>query len=47
MASKRGADPGQVYSALQKAGRIREIERGITEDRVFEYLMARNTVEQA
>ncbi len=47
MASKRGADVGQVYAALQKAGRLREIERGITEDRVFEWLLARNTVEQA
>jgi trigger factor len=47
MAAKRGADTGQVYAALQKAGRIREIERGITEDRVFEWLVARNTVVQA
>jgi trigger factor len=47
MAAKRGADTGQVYSALQKAGRLREIERGITEDRVFEFLLAQNTVEQA
>ena len=47
MAAKRGADAGQVYSALQKAGRLREIERGITEDRVFEFLLAQNTVEQA
>lgn len=47
MAAKRGADAGQVYSALQKAGRLREIERGITEDRVFEFLLAQNTVEPA
>jgi trigger factor len=47
MAARRGADTGQVYAALQKAGRIREIERGITEDRVFEWLLAQNTVEQA
>ncbi|MGH7655601.1 MAG: trigger factor [Gemmatimonadaceae bacterium] len=47
MAAKRGADAGQVYSALQKAGRLREIERGITDDRVFEFLLAQNTVEQA
>jgi len=45
MAAKRGADAGQVYSALQKAGRLREIERGITDDRVFEFLLAQNTVE--
>ena len=45
VASKRGADPGQVYASLQKAGRLREIERSITEDKVFKYLMAQNTVE--
>jgi trigger factor len=47
MAEKRGVNPGQVYAQLQKAGRLREIERGITEDRVFAWLLARNTVEQA
>jgi trigger factor len=47
LAAKRGADTGQVYAALQKAGRLREIERGITEDRVFEWLLSKNTVEQA
>ncbi|HEY3285692.1 MAG TPA: trigger factor [Gemmatimonadaceae bacterium] len=47
MAEKRGANAGQVYAQLQKAGRLREIERGITEDRVFAWLLERNTVEQA
>ncbi|MDQ8155392.1 MAG: trigger factor [Gemmatimonadota bacterium] len=47
MAEKRGVNPGQVYAQLQKAGRLREIERGITEDRVFAWLLERNTVEQA
>jgi trigger factor len=45
VASKRGADPGQVYASLQKAGRLAEIEASITEDKVFEWLMARNEVE--
>ena len=45
VAEKRNADPGQVYASLQKAGRLREIERSITEDKVFEWLKARNTVE--
>jgi len=35
-----------MYAALQRAGRLREIERGITEDRVFEWLLAKSTVEQ-
>ena len=45
VASKRGAEPGQVYASLQKAGRLREIERSITEDKVFKYLLEKNTVE--
>jgi len=45
VAAKRGAEPGQVYSSLQKAGRLREIERSITEDKVFKYLLEKNTVE--
>ena len=44
-ASKRGADPGQVYASLQKAGRLKELERSITEDKVFKWLLERNTVE--
>jgi trigger factor len=47
MAEKRGANPGQVYAQLQKAGRLQELERGITEDRVFAWLLSHNTVEQA
>jgi len=47
VAAKRGAEPGQVYASLQKAGRLKEIERSITEDKVFAWLMEQNTVEQA
>ncbi len=43
-ASKRKASPGEVYASLQKAGRLREIERAITEDKVFKWLLERNTV---
>ena len=45
VASKRNADPAQVYASLQKAGRLREIEHSITEDKVFAWLLERNTVE--
>lgn len=45
LAVKRGQNPGQVYAALQKAGRLTELERGITEDRVFKWLFERNTIE--
>lgn len=44
VAQKRGADPGQVYASLQKAGRLKEIERSITEDKVFNWLIGRNEV---
>ena len=44
VASKRGADPGQVYASLQKAGRLREIEQSITEEKVFAWLMERNDI---
>jgi trigger factor len=44
VASKRGADPGQVYASLQKAGRLREIEQSITEEKVFTWLLGRNEV---
>jgi trigger factor len=44
-AEKRGGDPGQMYAALQKAGRLKELERTITEDKVFTWLLERNTVE--
>jgi trigger factor len=45
VAGKRNADPAQVYASLQKAGRLREIEHSITEDKVFAWLLERNTVE--
>jgi trigger factor len=45
VASKRNADPAQVYASLQKAGRLKEIEHSITEDKVFAWLLDRNAVE--
>jgi trigger factor len=44
MASKRNADVSQVYMSLQKAGRLKEIEQAITEDKVFAWLLERNEV---
>ena len=46
LAQKRGAKVGEVYAALQKSGRLKEIERSITEERVFAWLLSRNAVEQ-
>jgi trigger factor len=45
LASKRGTEPGQVYASLQKAGRLKEIEQGLTEEKVFKWLLEKNTVE--
>ncbi|NUQ12236.1 MAG: trigger factor [Gemmatimonadaceae bacterium] len=45
LASRRGTDAGKLYASLQKAGRLKEIERSITEDKVFRWLLAQNTVE--
>lgn len=45
VASKRGSNPSEVYASLQKAGRLREIERSITEEKVFSWLKERNTIE--
>ena len=47
LAAKRSIEPGQLYASLQKAGRLRELERSITEERVFSWLLERNTMEQA
>jgi FKBP-type peptidyl-prolyl cis-trans isomerase (trigger factor) len=45
LASKRGVNPGQLYASLQKAQRLSELERGITEDKVFAWLFEKNTIE--
>ncbi len=47
LAGKRGIEPGQLYASLQKAGRLRELERRITEERFFTWLLGHNTIEQA
>ena len=44
LAEKRGTQPGALYASLEKAGRLKELERGITEERVFAWLFERNTI---
>ena len=44
MAAKRNADVSQVYMSLQKAGRLKEIEQALTEEKVFNWLMERNEI---
>jgi trigger factor len=43
-AEKRGVNPGQLYAQLEKSGRLKEIERSITEDKVFKWLLERNEI---
>lgn len=47
LAKARNADPGQVYAQLQKSGRLQEIERELTENRVFGWLLEKNPVTTA
>jgi trigger factor len=47
LARQRNLEPGAVYAALQKSNRLGEIEHGVTERKVFEWLTARNTVRPA
>ncbi|MFN7455995.1 MAG: trigger factor [Gemmatimonas sp.] len=47
LAKARNADPGQVYAQLQKQGRLQEIEREITEEKVFTWLLEKNPVTTA
>ncbi len=46
MAEARGVSAGELYGSLQKANRLAELERGITEEKAFEYLLQHSTVEK-
>ncbi len=47
VAKRRGETPAAVRTALEKAGRLREMEHSITEENVFAHLLAQSTVEDA
>jgi trigger factor len=47
MARRRGESPSRVRAALEKSGRLRELERAITEEKVFAHLLALSTVVEA
>ncbi len=47
VARRRGETPAAVRTALEKAGRLRELERSITEENVFTHLLGQSTVEDA
>jgi trigger factor len=47
LAEKRGMPAAQLYASLEKAKRLRDVARSITEEKVFAYLLSQSTVEQA
>ena len=46
MAAARNVPAGEMYATLQKANRLPEIERGITEEKAFAYLLQQSTVDE-
>lgn len=46
LATRRGVPAGQLYASLEKAKRLRDVQRSITEEKVFAYLLSQSTVEQ-
>ncbi|PYP14005.1 MAG: trigger factor [Gemmatimonadetes bacterium] len=46
LAQRRGLPAGQLYASLEKAKRLRDVARSITEEKVFTYLLSQSTVEQ-
>jgi trigger factor len=47
LAERRGMPAGELYASLEKAKRLRDVARSITEEKVFAYLLSQSTVEQA
>jgi FKBP-type peptidyl-prolyl cis-trans isomerase (trigger factor) len=47
LAEARQTSPAQLYTSLQKADRLRELERSITEEKIFTFLLSQSTVEEA
>ena len=45
LAERRGMPPEQLYASLEKAKRLRDVERSITEEKVFAFLLSQSTVE--
>ncbi len=46
MAERAGTDPGDLYARLQKAGRLEQLEREITERKLFEFLKSESTIKE-
>ena len=46
LALRRGTPAAELYASLEKAKRLRDLERGLTEEKVFAFLLSQSTVEQ-
>jgi trigger factor len=46
LAQRRNMTAGDLRASLEKAKRLRDVERSITEEKVFAYLLSQSTVEQ-
>ena len=47
LAERRGLKPAELYASLEKAKRLRDVARSITEEKVFTYLLSQSTGETA
>src|SRR5712692_6476779 len=47
VAARRGTPVAEVRATLEKAKRLRDLERGLTEEKVFTFLLSQSTVESA
>ena len=47
LAARRGTPVAELRGALEKAKRLRDLERGLTEEKVFTFLLSQSTVESA
>ncbi|NOT09407.1 MAG: trigger factor [Gemmatimonadales bacterium] len=47
IAGQRGTTPAQIYASLEQAKRLPELERSITEEKVFTWLLSQSTVTEA
>jgi len=47
IAEQRGSEPAKVYASLEQAKRLPELERSLTEEKVFAWLLPQSTVTEA
>ncbi|HEX9703727.1 MAG TPA: trigger factor [Gemmatimonadales bacterium] len=46
LAARRGVPPAELRASLEKSNRLRDVRRGLTEEKVFTFLLSQSTVEQ-